>query len=767
MGNLNDFPENTVLIDEQAERDYLTYAIMSVKERALPQVEDGQKPVQKRILYSMWNAGQKPEAKHVKSARVVGEVLGKLHPHGDSSVYDAMVRLAQDFTVRYPLMDGQGNFGSLDGDRPAAFRYTEIRLAPIADLLLSEVERGTVDFLDNYDGTSREPRVLPARLPFTLLNGASGIAVGMACEIPSHNLKEVAAACVAYLKKPTLSMADLFTYLPGPDFPGGGKLISSAADIQAAYSAGSGSLRVRGIYEIEELARGQWQLVVTQFPPGCSAKKILQELDDIADPKVKDPKKDKLTPKAVSLKQLTLSMIDAARDESDKSTKVRLVIEPRTAKVDRAELIAFLFANTSLETSVGVNLTVVGLDSNPNRKNILQLVAEWAEFRFTCVTRRCQYRLNDVVDRLHILDGRKIAFLHIDKVIKVIRESDEPKAALMSQFGLTEVQAQDILEIRLRQLAKLEWIKIENEMKALSTEKDELERLLASDTLMRKLIIKEIEADAKQYGDARRTLIIEEAPSSSAATKALVVIDEPVTILLSKNGWLRARPGHGLDLSQINFKTGDALSGMIETRSTYPLVFLDSNGRAYSIQASDAPTGRGDGVPVTSLIELQDGAKLCHMLSGDPETKYIFAGEAGYGFYTALKNLVARPRAGKAFLSLDVGELPMSPLMLPPDLSGLWLGCGSDAGRFVVFSLDELKELPKGKGVKLINLDKNAKACGLLIFSGNKLPLNLAVRGRNFKLVLDGEELEKHRGHRAAKGTYLPKKGLVVGKFEA
>ena len=767
MGNLNDFPENSVLIDEQAERDYLTYAIMSVKERALPQVEDGQKPVQKRILYSMWNAGQKPEAKHVKSARVVGEVLGKLHPHGDSSVYDAMVRLAQDFTVRYPLMDGQGNFGSLDGDRAAAFRYTEIRLAPIADLLLSEVERGTVDFLDNYDGTSREPRVLPARLPFTLLNGASGIAVGMACEIPSHNLKEVAAACVAYLKKPTISMAEIFTHLPGPDFPGGGKLISSVADIQAAYTAGSGSLRVRGLYEIEELARGQWQLVFTQFPPGCSAKKVLQELDDVADPKVKDPKKDKLSPKQISLKQLTLSMIDAARDESDKSTKVRLVIEPRTAKVDRAELIAFLFANTSLETSVGINFTVVGLDSNPNRKNILQLVSEWAAFRFTSVTRRCQYRLNDVVDRLHILDGRKIAFLHIDKVIKVIRESDEPKAALMSQFGLSEVQAQDILEIRLRQLAKLEWIKIENEMKALSAEKDELERLLASDALMRKLIIKEIEADAKQYGDARRTLIIEETPSSSSAVRAPVVVDEPVTVLLSKNGWLRARPGHGLDLTQLNFKTGDALSGVIETRSVYPVVFLDSKGRTYSIQASEAPTGRGDGVPVTSLVELQEGAKLCHMLSGDPETQYIFAGQAGYGFYTALKNLVARPRAGKAFLSLDQNELPLAPLILPPDLKDLALGCGSDAGRFLVFGIDELKELPKGKGVKLIGLDKDAKACALLTFSGDKLPLSVAVRGKAFKLVLAGEELDKHRGHRASKGNYLPKKALAVGKFEA
>ena len=767
MGNLNDLPENSVFIDAQAERDYLTYAVMSVKERALPQVEDGQKPVQKRILYSMWAAGQKPDAKHVKSARVVGEVLGKLHPHGDSSVYDAMVRLAQDFTVRYPLMDGQGNFGSLDGDRPAAFRYTEIRLSPIAELLLSEVDRGTVDFLDNYDGTFREPRVLPARLPFTLLNGASGIAVGMACEIPPHNLKEVAAACVAYLKKPTISIAELCAYLPGPDFPGGGKLISPRADIQAAYESGSGSVRVRALYEVEELARGQWQIVFTQFPPGCSAKKVLQELDEIADPKVKDPKKDKLSTKQLSLKQLTLSLIDAARDESDKATRVRLVIEPRTSKVDRAELIAFLFANTSLESSVGINLTVVGLDSNPSRKNLKQLVGEWAEFRFIAVTRRCQHRLNDVLDRLHILDGRKIAFLHIDKVIKVIRESDEPKPALMQQFSLTEVQAQDILDIRLRQLAKLEWIKIENELKALATEKEELERLLSSDTVMRKLIIKEIEVDAKKYGDDRRTLIMEEAPSSAASSKAPAVVDEPVTVLLSKNGWLRARPGHGLDLTQINFKTGDALLGAIETRTTYPVVFLDSHGRAYAIQASDAPTGRGDGVPVTSLIELQEGGKLCHMLSGDPETKYIFAGEAGYGFYTALKNLVARPRAGKGFLSLDQNELPLAPLLLPQDLNGLALGCGSTAGRFLVFALDELKELPKGKGVKLIGLDKDAKACALMTFAGSKLALAVAVRGRVIKLVLEGEELDKHRSHRAAKGAFLPKKAVATKKFDA
>lgn len=762
MGNLSDLPEDEVLISTTAEIDYLTYAVMSVKERALPQVEDGQKPVQKRILYSMWGGGQRADVKHVKSARVVGDVLGKLHPHGDTSVYDAMVRLAQDFTVRYPLMDGQGNFGSRDGDSPAAMRYTEIRLSPIAELLLSEVHNGTVDFVDNYDGSFQEPKVLPSRLPFALMNGASGVAVGMACEIPSHNLREVAGAAVAYLRNPDISVAEMMQHIPGPDFPGGGKLISSTRDIQNAYETGSGSLRGRATYLIEEMARGQWQLVFTEFTPGCSAKRVIEELDAIADPKLKDPKKDKLTPKQIAAKQLILSLIDTARDESDKSTKVRLVVEPRTSKVNQADLLSFLFAHTSLEASVSVNLTVVGLDGNPARKNIKQLVGEWVEFRFATVTRRCQHRLREVDDRLHILEGRKIVFLHLDEVIHVIRESDEPKLALMDKFGLTDVQAQDILEIRLRQLAKLEWIKLEKEIGTLAPEKKELERLLSSEAIMRKLIIKEIEADAKKFGDARRTVIVEEAPSISASA-APVVADEPITVILSKHGWLRGRSGHGIDLAQITFKPGDELLAVVETRTVLPVVLLDSNGRAYSFLAADAPTGRGDGVPITSLIELQDGGKISYVLSGDQEQKYLFAGTGGHGFVTALKNLAARPRGGKAFLALEKGETPLPPLKLPADQTGLWIGCGSTAGRFLACPATELKELAKGKGVKLIGLDKDATLCALLSFTGDSLPLGIVVRNRTLKHVLAGEELDKHRGHRASKGSYLPKKAVLKG----
>lgn len=770
MSELMENPRDAVAIGSFAERAYLAYAVMVVKDRAIPMVQDGQKPVQKRCLYSMWAAGQKPDTKHVKSARVVGDVLGKLHPHGDSSVYDAMVRLAQEFTVRYPLMDGQGNFGSLDGDSPAAMRYTEIRLSPIADLLLAEVDRGTVDFQDNYDGAFQEPKVLPARLPFTLLNGASGIAVGMACDLPPHNLREVAAACVAYFRDPEISAAALLEHIPGPDFPGGGKLISSAADIAAAYANGQGSLRVRARHDFEEMARNQWQLVITEFPPGCSAKKVLEELDALADPKLRDPKKDKLKPQQLVAKQLVLALIDNVRDESDKSTAVRLVIEPKTSKVRREDLLAFLFANTSLESSVKINLTVVGLDGNPCRKSLRDLVAEWAAFRVTTVTRRCRFRLDEVLHRLHILDGRKIALLHIDEVIRVIRESDEPKAALIERFGLSETQAQDILEIRLRQLARLEWIKLEKEIGELTSEKDRLERLLSSESAMRRQIIKEIEADATRFGDARRTLIEEDASAASGAP-ALAVADEPVTVILSKNGWLRARPGHGIDPAQLACKAGDEILALIETRSVLPVVMIDSNGRAYSIMASDAPTGRGDGVPITSLIETQNGGRIVHVLSADPATKYLFAGDNGYGFVSELGNLVARPRSGKAFLTLDDGELPLPPVRLPAAAAAaenaagdeLWVGCASTSGRFLCFPIAEMKELDRGKGVKLIGLDSGAKLAALFTLTGEAIVLQLAIRGRVLPLTLAGEDLARHRVRRAAKGSHLPKNGIVVG----
>lgn len=764
MGSLDDLPRDRVLIGDYAEPAYLAYAVMSVKERALPMVQDGQKPVQKRILYSMWNAGQKSDAKHVKCARVVGDVLGRLHPHGDSSVYDAMVRLAQEFTLRYPLMDGQGNFGSLDGDSAAAMRYTEIRLSPIAELLLAEVNSGTVDFIDNYDGSFQEPSVLPARLPFALLNGAAGVAVGMACTLPSHNLREVAAACIAWLRNPEISVAELLSHMPGPDFAGGGKLISAPSDILSAYESGRGTLRARAHYEIEELARGQWQLVFTQFPPDCSARKVLQDLDALADPKLKDPKKDKLKPEQVATRALVLSLIDAARDESDKNTAVRLVIEPKTSKIDKDELLAFLFANTCLEVSVPLNLTVVGRDGNPARKNLQQLIGEWAQFRFDTVTRRSQHRLQEVNDRLHILAGRQIALLHIDEVIRVIRESDEPKSALMASFGLTEIQAQDILEIRLRQLARLEWIKLEKEIEGLNKEKAGLEKLLGSETAMKAQIIKEISADAAKYGDDRRTLL-EEALPASAGTKAPTVADEPITVILSKNGWLRARVGHNVDLAQLTFKPGDSLMASIETRTVHPLVFLDHQGRAYSVLAADAPTGRGDGVPITSLLEVQNGGKLRHMLSADPQQKYLFAGRNGYGFISELQNLVARPKAGKAFLTLDDGEEPMPPLPLPENAAELQLAVGSSAGRLLIFPLGEMKALDKGKGVKLANLETGATLSTVLLMSGAPIKLCLQVRGRELAYNLTGEDYLRHCGKRAGKGALLPKQGTLIGEW--
>ncbi|NBS48084.1 MAG: DNA topoisomerase IV subunit A, partial [Betaproteobacteria bacterium] len=490
-----------------AQRAYLEYALSVVKGRALPDVCDGQKPVQRRILYSMarmglgfsGNAGAKP----VKSARVVGDVLGRFHPHGDQAAYDALVRMAQDFSQRYPLIDGQGNFGSRDGDGAAAMRYTEARLSRITSLLLDEIDEGTVDFVANYDGSTEEPRQLPARLPFSLLNGASGIAVGLATEVPSHNLREVADACVALIKSPKLTDDELFALLPGPDFPGGGQIISAAADIAEAYRSGRGSLKVRARWKIEDLARGQWQLVVTELPPGVSAQRVLEEIEELTNPKVKAGKKS-LSQEQTQLKATVLAVLDGVRDESSKDALVRIVFEPKTSRIEQQELITTLLAHTSLETSASINLTVVGLDGRPVQKSLRQMLEEWIAFRQTTIERRSRHRLDKVLDRIHVLEGRQLVLLNIDEVIAIIRASDEPKAALIARFALSERQAEDILEIRLRQLARLEAIRIEQELKALREEKDKLDEILGSPAALRRLMVKEIEADAKQFADARR-----------------------------------------------------------------------------------------------------------------------------------------------------------------------------------------------------------------------------------------------------------------------
>lgn len=535
-------PAEALTLAHYAERAYLDYAVSVVKGRALPEVADGQKPVQRRILFAMHEMGLRADAKPVKSARVVGDVLGKYHPHGDQSAYDALVRLAQDFSLRYPLIDGQGSFGSRDGDGAAAMRYTEARLTPISRLLLEELDQGTVDFIPNYDGSMDEPRLLPARLPFVLLNGASGIAVGMATEIPSHNLREVATAAVALIRDDKLTSTDLMQYMPGPDFPGGGQIISSAADIAQIYETGRGSLKVRARWKIEDLARGQWQLVVTELPPNTSSQKVLEEIEELTNPKVRAGKKS-LTPEQLQLKQTLLGLLDAVRDESGKDAPVRLVFEPKSKNIGQQEFANALLAHTSLESGAAINLVMIGTDGRPRQKGLREILREWIDYRFATVTRRTRHRLGKVEDRIHILEGRQLVLLNIDEVIRIIRESDEPKPALMQAFGLSERQAEDILEIRLRQLARLEAIKIEQELKDLREEQAELDVLLKSETMMRRRIVKEIETDAKQFGDDRRTLIQEER----RAAAEVKVVDEPVTVIVSQKGWVRTRQGHGHD----------------------------------------------------------------------------------------------------------------------------------------------------------------------------------------------------------------------------
>ncbi|MEX3841304.1 DNA topoisomerase IV subunit A [Paraburkholderia sp. BR10882] len=748
---------DTLTLGHYAERAYLDYAVSVVKGRALPDVCDGQKPVQRRILFAMNEMGLGDNAKPVKSARVVGDVLGKYHPHGDQSAYDALVRLAQDFSMRYPLIDGQGNFGSRDGDGAAAMRYTEARLTPIAKLLLDEIDMGTVDFMPNYDGSFQEPKTLPARLPMLLLNGASGIAVGLATEIPSHNLREVASAAVAMIRNPKLSHAEIMEKLPGPDFPGGGQIISSDAEIAAAYESGRGSLKVRARWKIEDLARGQWQLVVTELPPNTSGQKVLEEIEELTNPKLKLGKKT-LTPEQLQSKQTMLGLLDAVRDESGKDAPVRLVFEPKTSRIDQAEFVNSLLANTSLESNASLNLVMIGADGRPRQKGISEILGEWIGFRFATVTRRTQHRLTKVDDRIHILEGRMIVFLNIDEVIRIIRESDEPKSALMSAFGLSERQAEDILEIRLRQLARLEKIKIEKELAELREEKAKLEELLANDASMKRLIVKEIEADAKQYGDDRRTLIQQEKRASFEAR----VVDEPVTVVVSQKGWVRALKGHGLDTQGFTFKAGDALYAAFQCRTPDTLIAWGSNGRVYSVSIANLPGGRGDGVPVTSLIELEAGTHLLHYFAANAEQQLLLASSNGFGFIAKIGDMVSRVKAGKAFMTIDEGCVPLAPMPMLPD--ALQVACLSSGGRLLVFGLDEMKTLSGGgRGVTLMQLDDNEKLVQALAISAAGVVLVGTGRGgKATEDLMAGAVLAPQIGKRARKGRAPDSKLKVV-----
>ena len=693
---------DSLILAQYAERAYLEYAMSVVKGRALPDVGDGQKPVQRRILFAMKEMGLAANAKPVKSARVVGEILGKYHPHGDSSAYEAMVRMAQDFTLRYPLIDGIGNFGSRDGDGPAAMRYTEARLTPIAELLLSELHQGTVDFVPNYDGAFEEPVSLPARLPMVLLNGASGIAVGMATEIPPHNLGEVTQAAVALLKKPYLQTADLMEYIPAPDFAGGGHIITPHKDLLALYETGKGSVRVRARYEVEKLARGQWRVIVSELPPNTNAAKILAEIEEQTNPKPKAGKKQ-LNQDQLNTKKLMLDLIERVRDESDGEHPVRLVFEPKSSRIEPENFVNTLMAQTGLEGNVPVNLVMMGNDKRPAQKNLKTILQEWLDYRVATLTRRLAHRLAQVEKRIHILEGRMVVFLHIDEVIRVIRESDEPKPDLMAAFGLSDVQAEDILEIRLRQLARLEGFKLEKELNDLHEEQGSLKNLLADESEKKKLMVKEMQADAKQFGDERRTLV--QAAERAALTQTTA--DEPVTLILSQKGWIRSRAGHGLDLAQTAFKEGDALQQVLESRSVQPLIVLDTLGRSYTVDTAAIPGGRGDGVPLASLIELQAGARVLCILSGQPENHYLLANSGGYGFIAKLEDMASRVKAGKVLMTLDKGEQVLMPVrvyqsaLINPDCRVIAASAGK---RLLAFPLAEMKIMAKGRGLQLMSL---------------------------------------------------------------
>ncbi|MDO8769061.1 MAG: DNA topoisomerase IV subunit A [Burkholderiaceae bacterium] len=759
-----------------AQRAYLEYALSVVKGRALPDVCDGQKPVQRRILYAMsrmglgfgganGNAGAKP----VKCARVVGDVLGRFHPHGDQAAYDALVRMAQDFSQRYPLIDGQGNFGSRDGDGAAAMRYTEARLARITTLLMDEIDQGTVDFIPNYDGSTEEPRQLPARLPFALLNGASGIAVGLATEIPSHNLREIADACIALIKNAKLGDEELATLIPGPDFPGGGQIISSVGDIADAYRTGRGSLKVRARWKIEELARGQWQLVVNELPPGVSSQKVLEEIEEITNPKVKTGKKA-LSLEQTQLKASILSVLDGVRDESNKDAMVRLVFEPKTSRIEQQELITALLAHTSLETSSSINLTMIGIDGRPTLKSLRQMLAEWIEFRHSTIGKRSQHKLDKVLDRIHILEGRSLVLLNIDEVIAIIRQSDEPKAALMARFSLSERQADDILEIRLRQLARLEALKIEQELGELRTEQGKLEEILANPASLRRLMVKEIETDAKQFADARRTLI----QTEKKAVVEVKIVDEAVTVVVSAKGWVRARTGHGHEASSFAFKAGDGLYGTFECRTVDTLLAFGNQGRVYSVPVAMLPGARGDGQPVTTLIELESGTQLVHYFAGPAAATLLLSSSAGYGFLATVESMTSRLKAGKAFITCNEGEQICRPSQASASVTNgftltgsseqpaasvrTWnaathVACASTGGRILTFEITDLKAMSNGgRGLMLIDLEAKDTLAGAAAYTRSVKIIGIGRGGKEREETLEIRSLNNARAARGRKG---------------
>lgn len=710
-----------------AEKAYLDYSMYVVLDRALPHIADGLKPVQRRIIYAMSELGLSAQSKPKKSARTVGDVIGKFHPHGDSACYEAMVTMAQPFSYRYPLVDGQGNWGSADDPKSfAAMRYTEAKLTPYAATLLGELEMGTSDWVPNFDGTMTEPKLLPARLPNILVNGTTGIAVGMATDIPPHNLRELAAACQLLLKDPATTLDQVMEVLPGPDFPTGCEIISERAELRKLYDSGNGMVRMRARWEREDD-----NIVITQLPHQVSPAKIQEQI-------------------AEQMRAKKLPLVDDLRDESDHENPTRIVIIPRSNRVDVEQLMTHLFATTDLEKSVRVNLNMIGLDGRPRVKNLPEILSEWLVYRVATVKRRLEHRLNKVNERLHILDGLLIAFLNIDEVIRIIRFEDDPHAELMRRFGLSDIQATAILDLRLRHLQKIEEMQIRAEQDELAKERAKLEDLLSSEAKLKKLVGKEIDEDAKKYGDDRRCPLVARAPA--VALEATEILpSEPITIVLSKAGWIRAAKGHEVDVLGLSYKTGDEYLTSVAGRTNQLLIGLDSKGRAYTLNPRELPSARGQGEPVTTKLDLQDGASIVSLLAGEGADRYILAGSDGYGFIAKLDDLQGRNKAGKACLTLD--GTPLAPLATkkPDDR----VAVATAEGRLLVFPIGELPELAKGKGNKLIGLkgeDRIVAAC--VLPAGSALEVTSLKR----RLTIKASDLEaSYLGARASRGNPLPR----------
>ena len=733
-----------ISLRDYTEKAYLDYSMYVILDRALPHIGDGLKPVQRRIVYAMSELGLKSSAKYKKSARTVGDVIGKFHPHGDSAAYEAMVLMAQPFSYRYPLIDGQGNWGSADDPKSfAAMRYTESKLAPFADVLLSELGQGTADWKPNFDGTMEEPEILPARAPHVLLNGTTGIAVGMATDIPPHNLREVISACVRLLDEPKATLAQLCEHIQGPDYPTEAEIITPREEIQKTYESGRGSLKMRAVWQREE-----GDIVITGLPYQVSGAKVLEQI-------------------AAQMQAKKLPMVVDLRDESDHENPTRLVIVPRSNRIDVDGLMSHLFATTDLEKNYRINFNMIGIDGRPEVKPLDKILAEWLRYRTETVRRRLQYRLDKVDQRLHLLEGLLVAFLNIDEVIHIIRTEDEPKPVLMARFGLSDVQTDYILDTKLRQLARLEEVRIRAEQEALAEEKAELEKTLGSARLLKKKVRSELLEVAEEYGDARRSPLAER-DEAKAFSETELMTSEPVTVVLSEKGWIRAAKGHDIDPSSLNYKSGDHFLCAAKGRSNQNAILLDSTGRTYSLAAHSLPSARGQGEPVTGRLNAPSGASFVGVLMGEQKQAVLMATDAGYGFVATLEDLQSKNRAGKNALTIPKGAKVLPPVVIAETEDSLVVAV-SNEGRMLVFPLTDLPRLARGKGNKIINIPgsrvqsrEEFMIAVAVVTPGQQLLVHSGKRYLNLKL----SDLDHYRGERGRRGNKLPRGFQKVDRAE-